>query len=168
MTTTLTSLIKSLKFNYVNSDIEEHFTYEAPRSADYKLFHFGRDIKSEDAVKEIEKEGYSPATLLELLAYAKDGWNNEDWVVALGSVAEVRLSRSVPYLAGRDAGRSLRLGWWGGRWLRDYRFLAVRTLSSGTQASTMAPSPSDSLSLEARVEKLEAFEKTVRAFLILP
>jgi hypothetical protein len=50
--------------------------------------------------KEIEKEGYRAANISELLSW-KD-WNDKDWVAALGSVAAVDDSRSVPFLAVRN------------------------------------------------------------------
>ena len=53
--TTLVSVIKSLKFDWMNDDIEKHFTYEKPRSSDYKLFHFDRLIESDEVVKEMER-----------------------------------------------------------------------------------------------------------------
>src|SRR3990167_5727136 len=143
---TLAEVIKSLAFDYVNSNVEKYFSYEEPRSADYKLFHFDRDIESEDAVKEIEAAGYSPTTLSELLAYAKDGWNNEDSVVALGSVAKVGLDRYVPDLVRRGARRRLGLDFWGGRWDRDCRFLATKVSVPKTSAPT-ALGNSDTLSL---------------------
>lgn len=123
------------RFDYVNSDIEPNFTIEEPRSREYKLYHFDRYISSEDAVKEMGKDGYAPATLGELLSW-KD-WNESDWVVALGSVAEVSGDRRVPCLGGSGSGRGLRLSWWGRGWDRYGRFLAVRTESLGTQESPL-------------------------------
>lgn len=160
---TLTQAIKAAKFDWVNEDIESYFSYRKPRNADYKLFDFDYEISSVDAVSHIEKEGYNPATVSELLAYAKDGWDGEDWVVALGSVAEFCLVRSVvglnrhgakrrvPFLGRGGADRSLGLRWWGSRWLRHDRFLAVRMSS--------ASSPSATLSLEAHVTRLEEVMK---------
>src|SRR3990167_9554705 len=110
-TKSLAQLIKDCKFDWVNPNIETNFKTEDVRG-EFKVFHFGRYISSKDAVKEIEKEGYLPANLTELLSYAKDGWNDTDWVVALGSVAEVDSSRRVPYLYRYAARRDLYLTWW--------------------------------------------------------
>ena len=127
---------------------------------EFKLFHFDRHISSEDVVKEIEKEGYMPANLTELLSYSKDGWNNEDWIIALGSVAKVSGDRGVPYLDRDGAGRSLYLSldWWDRGWNGRCRFLAVRNSNSDTKTLEKALSPSDTMTLknlEARVARIE-------------
>ena len=133
---TLAQLIKDRNFEYENSDIKKHFTLEPVRSADYKLFHFNRIVSSEDAIKEMEKEGYVAANLTELLLW-KD-WNEQDWVLTLGSVAEVDDDRRVPCLSRLDAGRDLYLYWWVSSWHGGCRFLAVRNsahLSSELESS---------------------------------
>lgn len=123
---TLKKTIAALRFDYTNPDIEKHFEYETPRSDDYRLFYFDCETTSEDAIREMERCSYSPATLSELLAYAKDEWNDSDWVFALGSVAKVDLSRRVPCLGRDRSGRGLYLGFWSVRWDRYCRFLAIR------------------------------------------
>ena len=121
---TLSSLIKKWKFDYVDSDIEKHFTLEEVRSKEYKLFHFDRYISSEDAIKEMAKEGFLPANLAELLSWKE--WNEEDCVIALGSVAWVYGDRRVPYLGRDDSERRLSLSWFDRGWNGNYRFLAVK------------------------------------------
>lgn len=152
----LSSLIKPLKFDWVNSDITDTL-FKQPKevSSDYKLFNFDRYISSEDALKEMEKEGYRPANVWELLGYAKNGWNNRDWVVALGSVGEVHGSRHVPALDRDGSKRRLDLRWFDGGWRADYRFLAVRNLSSDAKTSAPALGTSDALALEGRVKRIE-------------
>lgn len=122
----LSKLISSCKFDYSNPNIVDGF-FEQPKeiSNDYKLFHFDRYISSEDAIKEMQKEGYRPANVWELLKY---NWNNKNWVVALGSVAEVRGVRDVPSLFRDVSERHLHLFDWYGDWGADDRFLAVRNL----------------------------------------
>lgn len=134
-------------FDYVNSDIEQNFPLTPLRSSEYKLYRFDRDITSEEAEKEMSKDGYAPATLAELLHW-KD-WNGEDWVVALGSVAMVGGGRRVPCLSRGGSERYLNLDWRGSAWPRDCRFLAVRSVSQ-----VSAPDALD-LGLLARVERLE-------------
>lgn len=142
------------RFNYVNPDIEKNFSLEKREHKGYKLFHFEKFISSENAIKEIEKEGYLPANLKELLDWKK--WNEKDWVVALGSVGEVCGCRFVPYLYGGVSGRSLSLRCWVGDWDADFRFLAVRNLSlSVSEPQESALERSDTLSLEVRVTELE-------------
>ncbi len=125
------------KFDYVNPDItEKHFPVQADdeRKKEYKLYHFGKSISSEDAIKEMEKDGYVPATLRDMLQWEE--WNGEDWVVALGSVWRGSFGyRNVPFLYWRGCGRKLILHWFVYDWNDYYRFLAVRKLASGTLTS---------------------------------
>lgn len=146
-TKTFTSLTE--KFDWVNSDIGKHFTLEPVRSEEYKLFHFDKTISSEDAIKEIERAGYAPATLHELLKWKE--WNESDFVIAFGSVAEVGGGRHVPCLDRNDSRRNLGLDWFDSDWGSYCRFLAVRN----SVPSTLEHSPSDTLDLEARVKKIE-------------
>jgi len=121
----LSSAIAALKLDWVNPNIEKHFTLE-PVRRERKVFRFDLSIASEDAVKQMEKEGWSPANLAELLDYAKSEWNGKGWVVALGSSAQLDGYRCVPYLDRYDAKRDLALAWWGNDWDGGCRFLAAR------------------------------------------
>ena len=127
--TSLAEQIKAGKFDWVNPDIESNFKAGDLRG-ETKLYHFDRSISSEDAVEEMAKEGYLPANISELLAYAKDDWNGTDWAVALGSVALVDGYRLVPYLHRSAAERNLYLLWWHGDRGGRYWFLAVRNSQS--------------------------------------
>ena len=120
----LTDLIKSKKFDYVNSDITDTL-FEKPKevSTEFDLMTIDKTTSSEDIISQMEKEGYRPANAWELLNYS---WNGEDTVVALGSVGEVGGGRRVVCLFRDDSGRNLGLGWWGGDWGSDYRFLRVK------------------------------------------
>ena len=154
---TLQNLIKKHKFDWVNSNITSaHFPDSGERGKDYKLFHFDKQISSEDVIKEIEKENYRPCNLYELLEW-KD-WNGEDTVVALGSVwRDFGGSRRVACLYSGDSERRLSLGVWDGDWDGYYRFLAVR--KSGTPTLV----PSDNV-LE-RLADLEIFKSKVEKVL---
>lgn len=93
-----------------------------------KLFHFNRVISSENAISEMDKAGYRPATLVELLALgeAQPELQRQFSIIALGSFWHDALgSRRVPCLLVDDDGRELSLHWFGGDWIADYRFLAV-------------------------------------------
>lgn len=139
----LKSLIEAGKFTYVNSNITlENFPAEEIRSSDYKVFHFDKSISSEDAVKEIEKEGFVPANIYELLSWPD--WNGKDWVVSLGSSFVLGGRRGVPYLLAWDAYRLLHLAWWRDGWGDSYRFLAVRN-SSGTLGPKNSADPKPSV-----------------------
>ncbi len=145
--TSLKLAIKQSKFDWVDSDIEKHFSAEDIRG-DMKIFHFGKSLSSEEAIREMAKEGYLPANISELLKYAQDDWNGKDWTVALGSSAQVSGYRCVPCLGGCDAERRLHLRWWGGGWPGSWRLLGVRnSQNSDTPVSSSALSHSDSLTL---------------------
>jgi len=138
----LKSLIKKGNFQYVNSDITpENFPAPKTLREDYKLYHFNEYISSEDAIKKMEKDGYSAANVYELLSWKE--WNGTDWVVALGSVAQVRGSRIVAYLDWDDSSRELFLFGFDGVWNDRCRFLAVRNFDS----KAVSPLPSEPLTL---------------------
>lgn len=161
MKPSLKNLIIKGKFDYVNPDItEELFPLPAEISNEYKLFHFDRYISSEDAITEMNKEGYRPAHIYELLSY---DWNGEDLVIALGSVGEVSGRRSVVCLSRHGSERGLRLSWWVGDWDADYRFLGVRN----SYSKTLETGTSDTLSLEYRVKSLEEDMNKLKKFLII-
>lgn len=149
---TLSKTIKDLKFDYVNSDITaEHFPKE-PIRGEMVIKHFDRELGSDEVIAELAKEDLVPANLYELLAYAKEDWNGQDFIVALGSSWVVsRGYRHVPCLDYWDAGRRLCLDFWRDGWYGTYRFAAVRkSLDTGTLGTS---GTLDSLTL--RVEKLE-------------
>lgn len=151
---TKASTVTSLKFDWVNPDIDK-LTMGQVRSADLKVFNFpGEYLKSEEIIARMEKEGYSPANLAELLMYAKDEWNDKDWVVALGSVARVDGDRGVPGLWGHGSERSLNLFWFDGDWSGIYRFLAFRNEDLEPMKSDKALGTLDSGTLREEALKL--------------
>ena len=99
-----------------------------------KLFHFNRNVSSEQAVEAIKADGWEPAQIEHLLAFGEKFPEEQRKypIIALGSVARVGGDRHVPCLSRGGARRRLRLGWWDVDWYDDYRFLAVRKLSSAT------------------------------------
>ncbi len=157
---TLKQLIKSKNFDWVNSNIiEDNFPLQTIRSSDYKLFHFDRYISSDNVIKEMEKEGYTPVNIYELLSW-KD-WNNEYLILSLGSSCEVDGSVRVPCLDGVGSKRRLSLHWRLVDWDALCRFLGVRTLSL-TEKSVLGNF--DSVSLESRVTALEEWQTKVEAW----
>lgn len=145
MTTTKTSLallIKDRKFDYVDSDITVKNFPPQEVSTDFKLYHFGRTVSSEAAIKEMKKDGYKPANIYELLLWPD--WNGKDWVTALGSVCEVNGRRSVACLSRVGSERFLDLSWFVVDWGGDCRFLAVRNSDS----VTLGALPSETLPSE--------------------
>ena len=154
----LESLIKKLKFNYVNPDIkEENFPQIDRGFTDFKVFHFDRLISSEDAIAEMKKEGFMPANIYEMLLWANQkNWDGKEFVVALGSIWQNPNGyRCVPCLGGWRDGRGLSLDWYGRDWGGGCRFLAVR--------KSLTPGPLDSPSTASQCkdkEHLEAMEIT--------
>ena len=129
---TLKNLLKNLKLNYANSDITEvNFPNTKRLLTDAKIFQFNRTISSEDAIKEMEKEGYKPANLRELLSWGAKNWNGQDFVVALGQAWRGPLGgRYVPCLGAWYGERGLGLGYLGLDWDGCCRFLAFKVDSS--------------------------------------
>jgi hypothetical protein len=147
----LSSLIKQAKFDWVNNSITD-ILFKTPKeiSTDFKLYHFNRYISSEDAIKEMEKDGYKAVNAWELIKYAIEGWNRNDLVIGLGSVAEVDGARYVPYLDRGGSERSLYLDYWDDDWDSYCRFLGVRNFKSGN--SEKALGDSDTLTLENAIK----------------
>ncbi len=129
---TLKQLIKLNKLDWANPNINnENFPYNGRLSKEIKLFHFNRIISSEDAIKEMAKEGYEPANIYELLTWAKDNWNGKDVIVALGSAwHNLNGDRNFPFLRFVGSERDLDLSWFDDGWRAHCRFAAVKKAES--------------------------------------
>lgn len=130
-TLSLAEMIRVGSYDWVNVNIKEA-NFPMPEGftlgTEPKLYHFNRSISSENAIEEMKKDGFRPATIWDLLDY---GAKNPELqrlfpMVALGSVEEVGGNRSVACLYGGGAKRYLSLGWFVIDWGDDHRFLAVR------------------------------------------
>lgn len=128
---TVEQAIADGQYDWKNNDITaEHFC-TSPEMAgkkvqvSAKLFHFDQDITSEGVISEMDKAGYRPANLIELLVlgFLFPELQRQFPIVALGSVWNV--ARRVPVLIMDDDGRGLNLGWFGDGWGGRCRFLAV-------------------------------------------
>lgn len=127
----LVDMIKAGAYDWVNPDITEaNFPKTGTRETvvSAELIHFNKFISSDNAVLDMDKLGYRSATIHELLSF---GAKNPDvqrqfTIVALGSSCEVDGDRRVACLYRSVSGRGLGLGWWGGDWFGDCRFLGVR------------------------------------------
>lgn len=126
----LKELITLGKYDWVNGDIIAKYfpVVEVPTLEGENLFHFNRNISSEDAIAEMDKVGYRPATMAELLVYgAKNPEMQRQFpIVALGSVAQIDGTRRVGILGEGGSGRKLNLDYFDGGWGGGCRFLAVR------------------------------------------
>lgn len=131
----LEQMIAAGNYDWKNDDITaKRFPIVGTGRVEFEdtIFHFDRDISSEDAVKEIAaadpKNPWQPGKIENILAYgAKNPEEQRKFpIVGLGSVGEVGGRRYVPYLGRSGSGRGLDLNWWGDCWVADYRFLGVR------------------------------------------
>ncbi|MEH2551643.1 hypothetical protein V1283_008288 [Bradyrhizobium sp. AZCC 2262] len=136
---TLETMIAAGKYDWKNDRITAaYFPIEGTgiKKVRNRLFHFGRDISSKDAVAAIKADDphtpWEPARIEHLLAFgaAYPDEQRQYPIIGLGSVAKVFGIRHVPDLNWLDAKRFLVLSWWGVDWIGYCRFLAVRELSS--------------------------------------
>lgn len=132
-------MIVAGNYDWKNNDITAKrfpLKSEGAEQFEAKIFHFDRNISSEQVVEQIKAAGWEPGKIEHLLAFGEKYPDEQRKypIIALGSVAEVDGDRSVPYLHVRDRERSLNLRWWGSGWSGHCRFLAVRKLSSATVA----------------------------------
>ncbi|OHB05781.1 MAG: hypothetical protein A3A26_01655 [Candidatus Zambryskibacteria bacterium RIFCSPLOWO2_01_FULL_47_14] len=95
-----------------------------------KLFHFNRDISSEDVIAEIVKAGFAPGDHIHGLAFGATFPREQQKlpIGCLGSCAHVRGSRRVVGLYGYASGRFLRLRVEGDIWHSFWRFLGVQEI----------------------------------------
>jgi hypothetical protein len=133
----LKEMIKAGKFDWENPDInstnfpdlQEKGLLNQVIKLKAKIFDFKKDISGEDVLKELDKEGYRPATLTELLALAEidPELQRQFAIVSLGSFwRDSYDERSAPCLRVGGSARKLDLGWFGGGWGASFRCLAVR------------------------------------------
>jgi hypothetical protein len=132
---TLEQMIANGKYNWHNSNItEKNFPLPAGLVGEKivvsaKLFYFSSVISSKEAIAEMNKDGYRPATLAELLALgeARPDLQRQFPILALGSVwRDVNGYHHVSCLGVNDLERELSLYWFGSDWDASCRFLAVR------------------------------------------
>lgn len=131
----LDEMIAAGDYDWKNDDIAaKRFPIVGKGKVEFEdtIFHFDRDISSEDAVKEIlaadSKNPWEPAKIENILAYgAKNPEEQRKFpIIGLGSVGKVGGSRYVPCLGRDDSKRALDLHWWDIDWNTLYRFLGVR------------------------------------------
>lgn len=134
----LEKLIKQAKFDFVNENITTKNFPDAEFAdlKDAKLFHFNRYISSDEAIAEMRKENYRPASVRELVAYAIKNPEEQTKhpIVALGQDWSVPDGdRSVAYLGRWNFKRNLSLGYRGLGWNGCWRFLAF------SESKTLGP-----------------------------
>jgi hypothetical protein len=107
--------------------------YQAPGEREFLVKHFDRPIESDEAIAEMDKLGYRPATHLEAYAFAKANpeLQRQCWIVALGSSALYSDERRAVVLLYSYSDKRILNGYWlDSEWLASYRFLFVRKASS--------------------------------------
>lgn len=127
----LAEMIKVGKYDSVNSDItEKHFPVNGKGTNEVvtELVHFNRFIESDEVIQELDKRGFRPATIEELLAFGTKypEMQKQFSIVALGSFWQHLGRRHIPFLWCDSNERHLYLHWFEYRWRGNYRFLAVR------------------------------------------
>lgn len=140
----LEGMIAAGNYDWANDDITpKRFPLKGEGEVEFEdtVFHFDRDITSEEAVKLItaadSKNPWEPGKIENLLAYgAKNPEEQRKFpIIGLGSVCKVLGYRDVPFLYRSASERELFLGWWDGDWGAFCRFLAVRKKVSQASAS---------------------------------
>ncbi len=127
----LNELITLGKYDWVDENITD-VNFPIPEGFAFglepKLYHFNRYISSRNVIKEMEKDGFRPATIWDLLDYgAKNPELQRQFpIVALGSVEQMDSLRRVAYFSRRGVARILVLSWFEDDWPGQFRFLAVR------------------------------------------
>lgn len=114
----LRELILRGRYDWINTGINEK-NFVLPVSqinqrilVSSKLFNFNRSLSSKEAIYEMRKKGYRPATIFELLALgSKYKWlQNYFPIVALGSSWQLSIETiKNPYLTADGKGRKLQL-----------------------------------------------------------
>jgi hypothetical protein len=125
-------MIQTGNYDLVNNDITaEHFPVigQGKEEKTITLFHFNRTISSEDVISEMEKQGFEPAKIEDLLALGEKypDLQKQFPIAALGSVWRAPGDyRRVPCLRWPDVKRSLNLHWREDVWSARWRFVALR------------------------------------------
>ncbi len=120
------------KYDWKDTDITEKRysrSGSGTQEVTFSLVHFGKNTSTKDALAELDRRGFRPATLQELLAVGVQHPEKQKAfpIIALGSVWRNLLGdRCVPYLDAFGSQRGLHLHWLGSDWDGQCRFLAVR------------------------------------------
>lgn len=149
-TQTLSSLIESCRFDYVNENIKHLFNTE-PIGEDIGIKNFGKYMTSEEVIAELKKEGLRPANATELFHYAATHPEEKNkYIVALGSVVSFEGESRVCDVWCVDSERDASLGWFGSGWGDGCWFAFGREGTQSSHPKTSALGPLE-LPLELRI-----------------
>lgn len=123
---TLKQLIDKLRFTYVNSNITEESFPLTEKPGKVEIFKMDKDFTKEEAIDFLDKKGYRPANVDELLIWAEKEWDGKDYIVTLGQEVLVGGHPLVVYLWSHADERELHLLWAGSGWRRHVRVAGVR------------------------------------------
>jgi hypothetical protein len=135
----LGQMILAANFGHVNSDITpKSFKVIGSGVAVLmaELFHLEPSASHQDVVREMEKVGFRPANIEELIAYGTI-MPDEQWeldIIGFGSIGQLdqiegRWIYGVPRIFRASQGRELNLTGFGYRnWSEEVRFLGVRVV----------------------------------------
>ena len=129
---TLAEMVSAGGYDTVNSDITaDHFPVkgEGKREVEVTLFHFNRVMTSKQVIAELDRAGYRPGKIEELLALGAEqpDIQRQFPIICLGSGWRHPFgNRYVTSLDVWSSERELVLCWFGSDWFEDCRFLAVR------------------------------------------
>ncbi|MBI5400517.1 MAG: hypothetical protein HZB12_00145 [Candidatus Yonathbacteria bacterium] len=115
---------------WVWDEIEKNMPYTTPKAKtlDVIMMNFGKNIKSDEAIAEMDKLGVRPLTAEELIQYgiANPSHQEKDLLVGLSSKHTLDGSPLAVILRVSVDRRDLVAGHWGGDWNDGYRFPVVR------------------------------------------
>ncbi len=135
---TLKRMITNGNYDWIHSDItKEHFPLPTKLigwklGVSIKLFHFSWQMSNKDVIAEMNKGGYRPAILAELLVLGETNpkLQSQFPIIALGSVwQDTDDDCNMPFLYVRFNERELNLNQFDNDLSIDYRFLAVHKSS---------------------------------------
>ena len=126
-------LVKEWKYDWSNDNVTSK-NFPLPKGGkiekrEISLFHFSKGMTSREVIAEMDKEGYRPSTIWELLGLgiSQPDLQREFTIIALGSTCVLDDGRRVARLYGGVARRYLDLGWLGYYdWSDGCRFIGVR------------------------------------------
>lgn len=128
----LKEMIKAGGYDYIDNDITaEHFPVEGEgeQKKTIILLHFNKIMTSDEVMAEMDKQGFRPAKIEDLLVLGKTEpeLQRQFLIVALGSVwRDLHNGRHVSYLHWSGLGRYLNCHWFEDGWSASNRFVALR------------------------------------------
>ena len=128
----LAKMIEAGRYDSVHPAVTaKHFPIagQGQRETAVEIFHFNRVMSSDQVIAELDRVGYRPAQIEELLAIGakKPELQRQFPIIALGSRWRDSYGyRHIPCLDGWGGGRELGIYWFERDWYGHCRFLAVR------------------------------------------